>query len=229
MPVAHLFEAPERSEGSHMIEDPVAIVADDVALLRLGVTAVLEPMGITVAAETSAGREVPRLVQDTGAQLVILGTCADLPPPEVVRRLTELDVRPHVLVLLPRTYREELSALLSLDAHGLVVRSIAADELALSVDRVLKGDRAVLPALLSSLVGVVGPPEEDEGDDPTLTSREREVLALLAEGRSNREIAQTLYVTLATVKTHLAHIYAKLGARNRNEAIGRAVSVGLLG
>jgi ATP/maltotriose-dependent transcriptional regulator MalT len=62
----------------------------------------------------------------------------------------------------------------------------------------------------------------------TLTGREREVLVLLAAGHSNREIASSLYVSLPTVKTHLAHIYAKLGAKNRNEALGRAVAAGLL-
>jgi ATP/maltotriose-dependent transcriptional regulator MalT len=61
-----------------------------------------------------------------------------------------------------------------------------------------------------------------------LTVREREVLGLLASGCSNREIASTLFVSLPTVKTHLAHIYDKLDARNRNEALGRAMTLGLL-
>jgi ATP/maltotriose-dependent transcriptional regulator MalT len=61
-----------------------------------------------------------------------------------------------------------------------------------------------------------------------LTARERDVLVLLADGRSNREIAAELFVSLPTVKTHLAHIYAKLESRNRNEALGRAVALGLL-
>ena len=58
-----------------------------------------------------------------------------------------------------------------------------------------------------------------------LSPREREVLVLLAEGRSNREIASAMTVTVATVKTHLVHIYAKLGAGNRNEALGRALDL----
>ena len=68
---------------------------------------------------------------------------------------------------------------------------------------------------------------EDEPNE-LLSSREREVLACLAQGRSNREIAATLSVTLATVKSHLVRIYAKLEAGNRNEALGRAVALGLL-
>jgi ATP/maltotriose-dependent transcriptional regulator MalT len=71
-------------------------------------------------------------------------------------------------------------------------------------------------------------PALGEVEEPMLSPREREVLVLLAEGRSNREIATAMTVTVATVKTHLVHIYAKLGAGNRNEALGRALSFGLL-
>jgi len=71
-------------------------------------------------------------------------------------------------------------------------------------------------------------PLADAGPE-VLSSREREVLVLLAEGRTNREIAAALSVTLATVKSHLVKIYAKLEASNRNEALGRGVALGLLG
>jgi ATP/maltotriose-dependent transcriptional regulator MalT len=71
-------------------------------------------------------------------------------------------------------------------------------------------------------------PRLDDRTDELLTAREREVLVLLAEGRSNRDIAVDLSVTLATVKSHLVRIYAKLDAKNRNEALGRAVALGVL-
>jgi len=210
--------------------EPTAVVVDDVALVRLGVCAVLEPLGITVAAETAAGRDVPRLVTDHHADLVVIGSVADVVGVDLVRRIREVAPTICIVALLPRTRRDELSALLSLDVDALVVRTISTEEFAVTVDRARGGERVVSPALLSALVGAVAPtePAEPDPEDPALTVREREVLALLAEGRSNREIAGALYVTLATVKTHLAHIYGKLGARNRNEALGRAVSLGLL-
>ena len=206
-----------------------AIVCDDVALLRLGITAVLEPIGVDVVAETSTGRDLPQLCEEHGVDLVLMGHVTDVAVGDLVQRVRAMAEPPMVLALLLRTHREELASLLALDVNGLVVRSVQADELALSVERVLKGERVVAPALLSALVGAVSATEADVEDDLSLTRREREVLALLAEGRANREIADELFVTLATVKTHLAHVYAKLGARNRNEAIGRAVSLGLLG
>lgn len=206
-----------------------AVVADDVALLRLGIAAVLEPLGFDIVAESSLGRPVPRLAEESTADLVVLGAVADLPLAEIVKRCKQAPEPPLVLVLVPRTHRDELGALLSYDANGLVVRNLPTEELALSVERVMKGERVVAPALLSTLVGAMGPVNDDAVDESSLTVREREVLALLAEGQSNREIASSLYVSLPTVKTHLAHIYAKLGAKNRNEALGRAVALGLLG
>jgi two-component system nitrate/nitrite response regulator NarL len=205
-----------------------AVIVDDIALLRLGVASVVRAMGLTVVAETACGRDVPGMVRELGADIVVLGAVADLPPPEIVRRLKELEPAPIVLALMQRTHREELAALLSLDTNGLVVRSVGAEELTLELEKVIKGERVVSAVLLAALVGAVGPPELDPPDELSLTAREREVLALLAEGRTNREIASALFVTLATVKTHLAHIYTKLGARNRNEALGRAVALGLL-
>ncbi|MCU1456474.1 MAG: DNA-binding response regulator [Actinomycetia bacterium] len=204
-----------------------AVVVDDVALLRLGIATVLEAMGVDVVAETGCGRDVPRLVQECRAGIVVLGIVADLAPPEIVRRLKALDPPPVVVALMQRTHREELAALLSLDTEGLVVRSAGREELTLVLEHVVKGERVVSPVLLAALAGAVGPTELDPPDELRLTVREREVLALLAEGRANREIAGALFVTLATVKTHLAHIYTKLGARNRNEALGRAVELGL--
>jgi DNA-binding NarL/FixJ family response regulator len=207
----------------------IAVVADLVPLVRLGVAAVLGPLGYDVRGETALGRQVPELVREHRPDLLVLGAVADLAPAEVVRRLREHEPPPKVVLLMPRTHREELAELLSLDTAALVVRTLPAPELALAVERVARGERVVAPAVLSTLVGSMAPAADDLTEQTSLTAREREVLALLADGQSNREIASSLYVSLPTVKTHLAHIYAKLGARNRNEALGRAVALGLLG
>jgi DNA-binding NarL/FixJ family response regulator len=106
------------------------------------------------------------------------------------------------------------------------VRSVGGEELAEALDRVDRGERVIAPALLPTLVGILAP--SDRAPDSLLTGKEREVLAALAAGSSNQQIAEALFVTRATVKTHLAHIYAKLEAKDRHEAIARAVALGLL-
>lgn len=205
---------------------PRAVVADEIALVRRGVAAVLEGIGVETVAETHAGRDAARLVAAEATDLVVIGTLADMTLADALRRVGQARPSPLAVVLVAR--RSDPVAGLIDAAAGLLLRSARPDELAEAVQRVLKGERVVDPALASSLVGEVVIRDEDSGA-PALTLREREILAFLAEGRSNREIAAEMYVTLATVKSHVAHVYAKLGASNRNEVLGRAVELGLLG
>lgn len=206
----------------HPEAGPGVVVVDVVPLLRAGVVSVLRTAGYRVVGEASCAADVPGLIGSVSPAAVLVGAVADLPPGETVRRVRALPDPPRVVLLLPRAPRELLAELLSLDVDGLVARSIDADALVAAVERVWRGERFVDPALLAD-------DHRDEDVEATvLTGREREVLDLLATGQSNREIASTLYVSLPTVKTHLQHIYAKLGAKNRNEALGRAMALGLL-
>ena len=109
----------------------------------------------------------------------------------------------------------------------MALRAGSAEDLAAVIGSALKGEQHVVAALQSALASADGLRLTEPAND-VLSSREREVLACLAQGRSNREIATALSVTLATVKSHLVRIYAKLEASNRNEAINRAVVLGLL-
>lgn len=209
----------------------VAVVVDDVPMFRLGVAALLEPLGVDVVAETGSARELVDRVYDEIIDLVVVGSVGEMPVTDLVGKVKDREPAPAVIVLLPRSHAEELTWLLGLEVNGLLVRSTDADEVARCVERVLSGERVVSPALLSAVVGELEAPDAPDPSDEAeaLTAREREVLALLGKGSTNREIAASLYVTVATVKTHLAHIYEKLGARNRNEALREAVARGLLG
>jgi DNA-binding NarL/FixJ family response regulator len=130
--------------------------------------------------------------------------------------------------MLPVAQDHVVGYLLALGASAVVLRTSDDEELGEAIDAAAKGGQHVAPALHGALAGTVRLPPLDERTDEVLTAREREVLVLLAEGRTNREIASDLSVTLATVKSHLVRIYAKLEATNRNQALGRAVSLGLL-
>jgi len=140
----------------------------------------------------------------------------------MARQVHEAAAGVRIVVLLGRAPRETLAELLGVAVDGLLSRSIDGPDLVRAVARVMAGERYVDPVLLT------GDAPDEEFEPMALTAREREVLGLLASGCSNREIASTLFVSLPTVKTHLAHIYDKLDARNRNEALGRAMTLGLL-
>jgi two-component system, NarL family, nitrate/nitrite response regulator NarL len=205
-------------------ESPIGVVADSTPMLCAGISGTLRADGFEVPAETSSAAQVVDLVTRHRAELVVAGTLPDMPVVELVRRLRALPDAPHVVLLLTRVAPDAVAELLSLDVGGLVPRSIDGADLVSAVQRVRRGERVVDPGILMSDAAS----DDEAAETSTLTAREREVLVLLSEGHSNREIASSLYVSLPTVKTHLAHIYAKLGAKNRNEALGRAVAGGLL-
>ena len=210
-------------------DDQRAIVADELALARLGVISVLHAQGVDVIAETHSGRELASV-----AAIEQPGSRRGRPARPISRSPTpcaacsRLRPRPAVVALLAPGQEHVVGYLVALGARGIALRSGSAEELRDVIASVLKGEQHVVPALHGALAGTVRPRPLDERADELLSAREREVLACLAQGRSNREIAATLSVTLATVKSHLVRIYAKLEAGNRNEALGRAVALGLL-
>lgn len=216
---------------------PTAVAVDEWPLVRLGIIQALRIVGVSVVAEVGQGQDGVRAVESSGAGYLLLGSHRDQSLAETARRANALASPPKVLVLVDQIGREDLLALRAVGIDALLPRSVGAVELGAAIRKVAQGERVVAPALLSLLVGLLGPAAGAEdrqrgrasaGADP-LTRKELEVLARLAEGRSNREIADALYVTQATVKSHLAHIYVKLGVPGRQAAMARAVALGLLG
>jgi DNA-binding NarL/FixJ family response regulator len=203
------------------------VVVDDWELVRIGLRTALGQLGVWVIAEASLARDGLRAVRATGAGLVVLGETTDLPPRVAAARAKALRNPPTVLALAGLPEPEELAALLAAGVDGLLLRSTAVEELAGALERLRAGERSVAQALLPLLVGVIDLAPAEPGGS-LLTDREREVLARLAEGHSNRAIAEALSVSPATVKTHLAHIYEKLGASNRRDALVRAITRGIL-
>jgi DNA-binding NarL/FixJ family response regulator len=208
--------------------DQRAIVGDELELARLGVSVVLRDLGLDVVAETHSGRELASVAAFEHPELVVVGQPADLTVVDTVRRLMRVRPAPAVVALLSPGQDDLVGILVALGARGVALRSGSAEELTAVFSSVLKGEPYVVPALHAALTGTVKLPPLSDRTPELLSMREREVLACLAQGRSNREIADTLSVTLATVKSHLVKIYAKLGATNRNDCLGRAVSLGLL-
>jgi DNA-binding NarL/FixJ family response regulator len=211
-----------------------AVVVDELALVRLGLATLLGSLAVKlrvdVVADTPSGREAAEWLRDGDTDLVVIGAPADMPAAEAVRRARAASGSVLIVALLGTAQVGLVGVVVDAGANGVALRGAAPDELAEALEAVLGGSRYVASMLSPGLVGQLEPVASDPratGND-LLTYREREVLALLAGGATNREIAATLSVTLATVKSHLVHVYAKLEVRNRHEALSRAVGLGLL-
>jgi DNA-binding NarL/FixJ family response regulator len=205
-------------------------VVDELALVRLGLTSLLAALEAQVALEVPSGREAAEQLPGLDADLVVIGVPADMPVVEAVRRVRAARDSVLIVALLGAGQVGSVAAVVDAGADGVALRGALPADLIEVLHAVLEGGRYVASSLSSGLLGqleTVEPRASDEAPD-LLTYREREVLALLAGGATNREIAQALSVTLATVKSHLVHVYSKLEVRNRHEALSRAVALGLL-
>lgn len=204
-----------------------AVIVDQWELVALGISAVLAEHGIDTVATSVDARLGVRAVREHRADLLVLGSTAQGSPVDAAHHAVRLHPRPAVMTLVGGAGHTELGQLIAEGVDALLVRSASSEELGEAIERIRNNERYVAPALLSSLVGAVAPVSPD--DDAVLTARERDVLACLAQGRTNRQIAQELFVGVETVKSHLSRLYAKLEARDRHDAVARALAAGLLG
>ena len=207
-----------------------AVVVDELALVRLGLASLLGSVEIDVAAEAPGGREGAELVRLHDPTLAVIGAPADMPVVEAVRRARATLDTVVILALVGAGQLGSVADVVEAGADGVALRGARPRDIAEALGVVSSGRRYIASTLSSGLVGRLAsaPEAVDDSARDLLTYREREVLALIAGGASNREIAANLSVTVATVKSHLVHVYAKLEARNRQEALSRAVGLGLL-
>lgn len=211
----------------------VALV-DDQALVRAGVARILSPEdGFTVVAECGDGRqaldELPALAPDVVLMDVNMPVLDGVAATRALRAL-----EPPIAVLVLTTFGEDdvLWAAIEAGAAGFVLKDSSADALIAAVRAVAGGgawfDAAVAPRVLERYRQVVAPAARDGARLDLLTEREHEVLRLIARGATNGEIAQTLFVAEATVKTHVGSVFAKLGVRDRAAAIVFAYDHGVV-
>lgn len=204
------------------------LVVDDDALFRAGLIAVLgtEP-DLEVVGEAADGAEVREALDRAPVDVVLM----DVHMPRVdgidaTRRIVARPDAPRVLVLTTFENDEYVAEALRAGAHGFVLKRARPDELARAIRTVAAGDSLLFPDAVRRLVG--GPRRRRAPWADRLTAREREVLALVARGLSNAEIAATLYVSAETVKTHVSALLAKAGARDRTGIVVAAYSGGLI-
>ncbi|MDH6449932.1 MULTISPECIES: response regulator transcription factor [unclassified Streptomyces] len=207
------------------------LIVDDHTVVRAGLRALLEgEPGLDVIAETGDGREAVRLAQRLRPDVVLMdlrlsdsATSDDgFGGIEATRRITAAAPGVHVVVLTSYSGRGDVVRAVEAGARGYILKAGPPEELFRAVRAAAAGGMGLAPEAAARLVGRSAEP------GPVFTDRESEVVRLLAEGLSNRAIASALFVTEATVKTHLVRIYRKLGTENRAGTVSEAVRLGLL-
>jgi DNA-binding NarL/FixJ family response regulator len=197
------------------------LLADDQRVVREGLGTLLGLLdGIELVGTAADGEEALRLAAEHEPDVVLM----DLRMPrmdgiEAIRRLT-------VPAIALTTYADDASVLgaLRAGARGYLTKDASAEQIAAAVHAVARGEAALDPAIQHHVVAAVNaPPAPDD-----LTPREVEVLSLIAAGLSNAEIAERLVVSGATVKSHVNHIFAKIGARDRAQAVVYAYANGIV-
>nr|WP_216653696.1 response regulator transcription factor [Nocardioides sp. zg-DK7169] len=208
------------------------MLADDHALVRRGVRLILEQEpDLTVVAEAGDGEEAVRLLRTTEVDLVVL----DIAMPrstglQAAREIARRREPPRVLMLSMHDNEQYFFESLRLGASGYVLKSVADEDLVGAVRAAMRGEAFVYPGAMGTLVrDYLGRLRRGERVPETvLTEREDQVLKLIAEGSSSREIAEALVISPRTVERHRANILAKLGMRDRTQLTRYAIRAGLI-
>ncbi|MCW2946625.1 MAG: two component transcriptional regulator, LuxR family [Actinoallomurus sp.] len=210
------------------------LVVDDQTVVRDGLVLLLGLLpGLEVVGSAGDGDDAVRLVHEHLPDVVLM----DLRMPrvdgvEATRRIKAAHPAVQIVVLTTYSDDESVFAALQAGARGYLTKDASAEEIARAIDAVREGDAQLDPSvqrrLVDALATGVQPSRRRRGDLPDgLTQREAQVLALIAGGRSNAEIARELFISEATVKTHINNLFSKAGVRDRAQAVTYAYRKGL--
>ena len=215
-----------------MTELTRAVVIEDVPLVRAGISSVLREQHVAVVAESATASEASDLVRGTDAHLLVVGdaTGDGRALVEAIRRVKERGSVVRVVALVPFGSRDALLSVLDAGADSVVPHDAERAQLVEAIDAARRGERHLAASLTSILFASSDAtrPKGRTDDHGPLTPRERSIVRLLADGKTNDEIGAQLFIASATVKTHLSNVYAKLGARNRYDAVAKASLLHLL-
>ena len=205
--------------------DITVLLVDDHPVVRAGLRALLDAQeGLRVIGEAADGEEAVTLARDLAPDVVLM----DLQMPRLggaaaTARIAALDDPPYVLILTVYDTDADIFPAVEAGAVGYLLKDTPPQDLARAVSAAADGQTVLAPAVAARLMQRSRTPARDE-----ITAREIEILTLLAQGLSNRDIARRLHITEATVKTHLVHIFGKLAVDNRTAAVAAARRRGVL-
>jgi len=208
------------------------VLADDHALVRAGFRSLLEALaGVQVVGEAADGREALRLIGELRPDLALI----DIAMPglnglEVVGRVAKEHPRTRVIVVSMHAQDEYVRRALVAGAAGYMLKHADGRELEMAIRAVAAGGTWLSPSVSKKVVAAYSKNERGGAEDPVeaLTGRQREILQLIAEGHSRKEIAQRLQLSVKTVESHRAHMVERLGTRSTAELVRWAVRHGIV-
>ncbi|MCL4863337.1 MAG: response regulator transcription factor [Caldilineaceae bacterium] len=201
------------------------LLVDDHPVVRAGIEGILNSQtDIEVVGEASDGIEAICLNQTLQPDVILM----DLQMPKMdgvtaIKAIHEQANPPHILVLTTYDTDADIAQAIQAGATGYLLKDTPREDFFAAVRQVAQGKSVLTPVVASRLMAHMRAPAEEQ-----LSGREVEVLTLVSQGHSNKDIAKQLHISTATVKTHLIHIYGKLGVSDRTAAVTTALEKGIL-
>ncbi|MEM9774533.1 MAG: response regulator transcription factor [Chloroflexota bacterium] len=207
------------------MEDIKVLLVDDHPVVRAGMEGILTAHdGFEVVGEAENGVDAVKLSEQLKPDVILM----DLRMPNgdgvtAIQEITAKKNAPHILVLTTFDSDRDIVRAIEAGATGYLLKDTPRDELFRAIRSVAKGESVLAPTVAARLMGRMRAPAEEK-----LSKREIEVLELVSKGNSNRQVAKALHISTATVKTHLIHIFGKLGVDDRTAAVTVALERGIL-
>jgi len=207
------------------------LVVDDHPVVRKGIVSMLDiEVDINVIGECSNGREALEKSKILRPDVIVMDlVMPELDGVEAIKKIKEYNPEERILVLTSFTSDEKVFAAIEAGASGYLLKDSDPDELVRAIHQVHRGESSLHPQIARKLLNQMSKPKitKNQNDLEHLTEREVEVLAYLGKGLTNQEIAEVLFVSKATVHTHVSNILAKLNLTNRTQAALYAQREGL--
>lgn len=206
------------------------VVVEDHTLVREGLVSMLEAHDdLDVAGQAGDGREAIAMVRDLQPDIVLLDLrLPEIDGLEVLRTLKAECPGVHVLVLTVHEEQAYVTEAMRAGADGYLLKTVHHAEVVDAIRRVVQGEAVLHPAVARTVLSELAALSRGDGVSRELSSREKDVIRLLAHGLSNRQIAERLGLGVETVKTHISSILTKLGAVDRTQAVALAMRQGLI-